>query len=76
MKFYYGLINNNIEITSNVYSKCLWNNLIIIPSNDNIRSLLFTDPHIGINKLLLIVNNNNELITIVDNTTNIYISLL
>jgi hypothetical protein len=59
MKFFYGIENNYTDITNQVYSKCIVNNKIKIPSNDNIRSQIFGDPLFGILKHIKVIFDDN-----------------
>ena len=74
LQFYYGTIDKNIPITDMVYSKCLVEHCIYIPSDDNVRANLFTDPCFKIVKLLFVVGLS-ESIRIFDDSTDIVIDL-
>lgn len=63
----YGIQLFNIDVTNIAYTKLNKNNIIYIPSNDNIRANLFSDPLLGTLKSIFI--NNIEY----DHTKNIYI---
>ena len=57
MKIYYGITNNLIDVTSLCLSKLIKNNIITIPYGDENRANHFTDPLIGVNKVIIIENN-------------------
>lgn len=59
MKIIYGVLNYNIDITQICYDKLLVDNIITIPSGDSNRSQLFTDPIIGVEKKIFIVDDSN-----------------
>lgn len=59
MEIYYGFEKNYGDITDIVYSKCLFQNYIIIPKDDNVRSQIFGDPCYGIRKHIKIIEGNN-----------------
>ena len=58
MKFFYGIPNNNIEVTEICYNKLMLNNIITILDGDGNRALHFTDPIFGILKYIYIENEN------------------
>jgi FkbM family methyltransferase len=58
MKIFYGIDNNNIDVTSICFSKLNYNNIITIPSGETSRSALFTDPTYGILKKIIIFNDD------------------
>jgi FkbM family methyltransferase len=60
MEILYGANNTYIDITGTVFKKCLTDTGIVIPSGDDLRAQLFTDPYIGILKHIIIKYNNNE----------------
>jgi hypothetical protein len=69
MKIFYGILGNNIEVTSICLSKLTSDNIITIPAGDNNRASHFTDPLFGVLKIIIITNNNkittyNDLYTI------------
>jgi FkbM family methyltransferase len=57
MKITYGLINNNIDVTEICLTKLMKNNIIRIPSGDNNRDNIFTDPIPGTHKKIFILHN-------------------
>jgi FkbM family methyltransferase len=59
MKIFYGVENNYVEITGQVLEKCLKNNEIYIPSNDNLRAVMFGDPLYGVLKNIKIEFDDN-----------------
>lgn len=79
MKITYGIKNNSIDVTSICFEQLKKNNIIIIPRGDVNRSVFFTDPLIGIHKLIFIeidsiITEYNEFtqieINIINNTIN------
>jgi len=72
MKIFYGIPNNNIEVTEICYNKLMLNNIITIPDSDKFRASQFSDPIFGIHKKVFIINddeyiseyNENQLIKI------------
>lgn len=59
MKIFYGLIDNNIDVTEICFNKLLNNNNIItIPNGDFNRSYYFTDPLIHVLKKIIIKIND------------------
>jgi FkbM family methyltransferase len=72
MRIYYGVTNNNMEVTD-MCMKQIKNNIIIIPSGDANRANLFTDPLVGIHKYIIIehdgiITKYNEYVQIRINT--------
>ena len=68
MKIFYGLVNNNIDITEICYTKINNNNNIIIPSGDSNRVNIFTDPIFGTKKKIFIKkDDNSDLLEFEDN---------
>ena len=59
MKILYGKKERNIDVTNICFSKLIKNNIIKIPSGDQNRAALFTDPLIGIVKSIFIEHDNN-----------------
>jgi FkbM family methyltransferase len=60
-KIEYGTSQNKIDITSFCYSKLKRENRIIIPSNDNVRAIYFSDPHYAVVKKIFITDQFNNL---------------
>jgi len=60
MKIYYGITNNQIDVTNICLLKLSNNNIINIPSGDKNRSNYFTDPLFGILKKIIILNDDNS----------------
>lgn len=58
MKIYYGITNNLIDVTNICIEKLTKQNIIKIPCGDNNRAKYFTDPLVGIKKVIIIDNNN------------------
>ena len=69
MKIFYGIENNQIDITSICLSKLTSNNIIIIPSGDINRTNYFTDPLIGTLKKIFIENEDKITVSYEDNCT-------
>ena len=55
MRFFYGIIDNKIDVTDICLSKLLKNNIITIPYNDSNRAIYFSDPLDGILKSVFIL---------------------
>jgi len=72
--FRYGILNNNIDVTDKVYNKCINNNVLFIPSDDNRRANLFSDPLFGVVKSIIIMDNDNIIATI-DHKSEVYIDI-
>ena len=53
-KIYYGLIDNNIDITDIALQTCITNGTLNIPSDDYVRAGLFGDPVYGYVKSIFI----------------------
>ena len=70
-RIYYGIINNNIEVTETCYNKLIKNNIIFIPENDVNRAELFGDPLSGVLKSIFISKDNS--ISIYKDTKTIFI---
>ena len=58
MKIYYGIANNNIDVTNVCLQRLTCNDAIEIPSGDATRSVYFTNPLDGVHKFIIIVTNN------------------
>ena len=56
MRIYYGITNNNMDVTDICKTKLI-NNKLIIPSGDLNRANLFTDPLVGVHKYIIIEHN-------------------
>jgi FkbM family methyltransferase len=59
MKIFYGITNNNIDVTDICMKKLKKNNIIEIPCGDINRANYFTDPVFGVHKRIFIDNNGN-----------------
>ena len=57
MKIYYGVTNNSIDVTNICLEKLTRNNVITIPYGDFNRANYFTDPLIGVLKIIIIENS-------------------
>jgi len=60
ISIYYGLLNNNIDVTNIVFEKCMRKHLIFISGNCDDRDNLFTDPIRGTNKYIFFNIKENE----------------
>lgn len=58
MKIFYGLSNNNIDVTEICFTKLMNNGIIRIPPDDDLRANIFTDPMVRVLKKVIIENNN------------------
>jgi predicted O-methyltransferase YrrM len=74
MQIFYGIHNLRIDITECCLTKLEKNNVIIIPSGDENRATLFSDPVINVLKKIFILNNNIS--TEYDSKVNIKINLI
>jgi FkbM family methyltransferase len=73
MKILYGIKNNKIDVTKICYDKLMKENIIKIPSNDNVRAKFFTDPLFGVVKYIFIIKENDDSIVEYNHLTDIYI---
>ena len=73
MRIYYGVINNNMEVTD-ICMKQIKNNIIIIPCDDTSRANIFTDPLFGVHKKIFI--EINDMINDYDEYVQININVL
>ena len=75
MIIYYGVRNIfKIDVTNICMEKMKIGDIIIIPSNDHIRSKYFTDPLYGTHKLIIIEDNEN--ITEYDENSDLEINIV
>ena len=75
-KIKYGILINNVDVTSKVLEKCINNSIISIPDNDHVRAKLFEiDPIPNVHKSVLIYDENNTLIGEYDHEENIEINI-
>lgn len=58
MKFYYGILENNIDVTNIVEKNFMIDNVVNIIGNDHYKSLYFTDPIKGILKSIIVRKDN------------------
>lgn len=58
MKIFYGISNNNMDVTDICLSKLTKNNIITIPSGDVNRAKYLTDPLYGVLKQVFILNDD------------------
>lgn len=70
----YGILNNNIDVTSICHTRLKKNDIIIIPSGEYQRASYFTDPLYGTVKSIFIINNN--VTTEYDQSKVIYIDII
>jgi hypothetical protein len=56
----YGLIDNNIDVTSICYDKLKYGNNIVIPALDHVRAIYFSDPIPNVVKSIFITDENGE----------------
>jgi FkbM family methyltransferase len=69
----YGTVDKYIDITSIVMEKCVSQKIAYIPSGDNSRAALFTDPAFGVVKHILI--DDGSVKTVYDSSKAIYIDI-
>ena len=59
MKFFYGIENNYVDVTSIVLEKCLKENIINIPLSDHARAAIFEDHIMGTLKNIKVIFDDN-----------------
>jgi FkbM family methyltransferase len=74
MKIFYGISNNNMDVTDICLSKLTKNNIITIPSGDVNRANCIADPLYGVVKYIFILNGDK--LTTYDESYTIKINLL
>jgi FkbM family methyltransferase len=74
MKIFYGISNNNMDVTDICLSKLTKNNIITIPSGDVNRANCIADPLYGVVKHIFILNGDK--LTAYDESYTIKINLL
>ena len=74
MKITYGLLNNNIDVTTICAEKLIQQGIIKIPATDSSRAAFFTDPLEGILKSVFITTNGND-VREYDHTKTIYVDV-
>jgi dTDP-4-dehydrorhamnose reductase len=74
LKIKYGNQNIQTDITNIVFCKCMKTNFIFIPCNDNVRNYLFGDPIPHFAKNIYLYDQNNKLLSIIDDNAYIYIN--
>jgi FkbM family methyltransferase len=62
IKINYGTKNFTVDITNFCYTELIYDNTIIIPSNDDVRAMYFTDPDFGVLKKIFIIDSQNKTI--------------
>jgi hypothetical protein len=77
MKFsiLYGIDTANIDVTEIAMNKCLIRNRICIPSGEQNRANLFTDPLPNVLKIILIRDNDTGIVTYYDHTKRVCIDI-
>jgi FkbM family methyltransferase len=76
MKIFYGIEDNQIDVTEVCLSKLLSDNIIIIPREDNNRAYYFGDPIFGTLKQIFILKNNETEKLKYSDTCKIYINII
>ena len=74
LKIFYGIANNNIDVTQIVYEKCIKQNIAYIPASDFKRADIFGDPLVNVLKSIFIKNLDQNLRDF-DHNKEIYIDL-
>ena len=69
LRFYYGTLEHNIDITNKVYQSFKVEHYIILPANDNVRAHLFSDPCFRTVKQIMISGLSNRIHVIDHETT-------
>jgi len=72
-KIYYGIINQNIEVTDICNKKCIHNDVLYITNNQYDRDQLFTDPAVGYDKFVFIHINND--IYVFNNSRQVFLDI-
>lgn len=75
MKIYYGIANDNIDVTDICLQRLTCNDTIEIPSGDKNRAGYFTDPLGGVHKFIIIITDDDNVIAY-DEFTNVKINLV
>lgn len=75
ISIHYGTLKNNINITKKVYQLKNNKNIIVIPSGDNARDKLFSDPLPNIQKYIIVQIVGQEQTFIYDSQHTVYIDL-
>ena len=60
MKIIYGTTENNVDVTEFCYNNFKYENFVIIPANDYVRAIHFTDPAFGILKKIFVTDDANN----------------
>ena len=54
----YGTAESSIDVTDICMQKLVFGSIISIPYNDQVRSAIFTDPHPGVPKIIIVVKSD------------------
>jgi len=54
----YGTADSSIDVTDICMQKLVFGTTISIPYNDQVRAAIFTDPHPGVPKVLIVVKSS------------------
>ena len=61
LRFFYGTIEKNIDITDTVFNKFYFDTYVVIPADDNVRAKMFTDPCFKIVKHVFVIGMTNNM---------------
>jgi len=75
MKIFYGLTHNKIDVTDICLSNLTNNNIIKIPFGDSNRARIFSDPIPGILKVILILNEETDELSMYDDSYDLIINI-
>lgn len=75
IKINYGINNNNIDVTKNVFDNCKRGSNIFIPETDESRALIFGDPLFGTIKSLFVYDNGTNITYEIHHNETAYINL-
>jgi len=72
MKILYGTKEKNIDVTDICYNRLMKENIVNIPSDDDIRATFFSDPLFGVIKYIFIIKEDDSMLEY-NHLTDIYI---
>jgi FkbM family methyltransferase len=72
MKILYGTKEKNIDVTDICYNRLMKENIVNIPSDDDIRATFFSDPLFGVVKYIFIIKEDDSMLEY-NHLTDIYI---
>jgi FkbM family methyltransferase len=72
MKILYGTKETNVDVTECCYEKLMKENIVNIPSDDDVRATFFSDPLFGVVKYIFIIKEDDSMLEY-NHLTDIYI---